>query len=595
MPQSIDSLCQRLIRLDGRNYKAYRDIAGTYAGGVFELTIDYVQGDPFAPPSRARIRVPFEKTGIPADLAGNAVRRMALEDYLARRFRRCIHDRSGDSGVRPADARIYIDAGGQEVLSRTAVRVTSGWIEARFQVGLPAAGRRILGRSASHLLGTLTPEIAGEALTGFETDTESLARFVRCIENQETIRSRLEAMNLIGFVADGAILPRAGGNSDRPMPEEAAVPFESPERFRVAISLPNPVDPKDPDSRTLTGMGIPEGVILITGGGYHGKSTLLRALERGVYPHVPGDGREYVVTRPDAVKIRAEDRRSVVCIDLSSFISELPGGQKTVGFTTPEASGSTSQAAAIIEAFESGSRTLLIDEDTCATNLMVRDARMQSLVTRSHEPITPLVDRVRELYDSHRISTVLVMGGSGDYFDCADHVIMLRDYRTTDVTSEARKIAASLPTRRDREAPRPFAQPPARIPDPHSIDPSHRNRRHKIDAKSIDSLRFGSETIDLRAVEQLVDTSQTRAIGFALYRLANRLAETRRPIPELLDDIEADLDEHGPDILDPFAAPDPDNRPHPGNLAHPRRHEIAAALNRLRTLRITGLPPGFSG
>ncbi|MDW8224989.1 MAG: ABC-ATPase domain-containing protein [Bacteroidota bacterium] len=473
-----------------------------------------------------------------------------------------------------------VDAGDQEVLERTAVRVTAEWVELRFQLGLPAAGRTVLGRQAEAMLCQELPEIVRRSLLWGTTPQEECRRFVECTENQEFIRRQLQHRGLVAFVADGAILPRRSGISQLPLPN--AIPFRSPASLRVSFTPPNPVWHNGQLSESITGMGIPEGITLIVGGGYHGKSTLLRALERGVYPHIPGDGREYVVTRADAVKIRAEDGRRIEQVDLSPFIGTLPYGQSTHAFCTDNASGSTSQAANIVEALEAGSRLLLIDEDTSATNFMVRDARMQALVAKDHEPITPFVDRVRELFERFRISTVLVMGGSGDYLDVADTVIMMREYCAGDVTEQARVVAATYPTGRRRETPVPFERLRERALIPESIDPSRGRREVSIDAKSTDLLIIGTTPVELWAVEQLVDISQTRAIGYAIHTIAERYADGHKRLGELLDAVERLMDTEALEALSPFAR----GGRHPGNLARPRRYEIAAALNRLRTLRM---------
>ena len=570
---------QRILqRIDGRGYKAYQELEGAYRFPTWELFIDHVQPDPFAPPSRMRARIPQAHARFPEELFGDRIRRIALEDYLARRVRQLAETSfraargSGTSGL------FLVDAGGQEVLERTAVRLTAHWVELRFQLGLPAAGRTVLGRHAAELLCQQLPLLLQRSLLWESTPAEACRRFVECIENQEFIRRQLRSRGLVAFVADGAILPRRSGVSQLPLPN--AVPFRSPESLRVSFTLPNPVG--DTGQSTITGMGIPEGVTLIVGGGYHGKSTLLRALERGVYPHIPGDGREYVVTREDAVKIRAEDGRRVEQVDLSPFIGRLPYGQSTEHFCTDNASGSTSQAANIIEALEAGSRLLLMDEDTSATNFMVRDARMQALVAKEHEPITPFVDRVRELFERFGVSTILVMGGCGDYLDVADTVILLRDYTAYDITERARQIAALFPTGRRQERGAPFEQLVPRAVVPESIDPARGRREISVDVKSHELLILGTTPIELWAVEQLVDPSQTRAIGYALCVLGERYADGHTPLADLLDALEQVLDSEGLEALSPFAR----GGRHPGNLARPRRYEIAAALNRLRTLRM---------
>jgi predicted ABC-class ATPase len=576
-----EELRRRLRRIEGRGYGAYKEIRGTYQIGDLELHVDHVQGDPFAAPSRVRARFSQEWAAIPEALFGGAVRRTALADFLARRIAASIGKRvrgrrgSGKSGL------ISVDAGGQEVLERTAVAIDARRVEARLEVGLPAAGRRVLGREAEALLCDELPRIAEEGLLWERLPREQATRFVHVVENQETIREQLRDRGLVAFVADDSLLPRESGASDRPMCE-GAVRFRAPESLRVSFELPHLTDPQDPDSYQVSGLGIPLGVTLIVGGGYHGKSTLLRALERGIHPHVPGDGREWVVTSREAVKIRAEDGRRVEACDISSFIDDLPQGRSTRLFASDDASGSTSQAANIVEALELGATTLLLDEDTSATNFMVRDARMQALVHEDHEPITPFVDRVRELHQRLGVSTVLVMGGCGDYFDVADTVIEMREYLPADVSAEAKAIAASHQTRRRVETRRPLAAVAGRVPIAESLDPSRGRREVKIDAKEIDLLGFGTERVDLRGLEQLVDLSQTRAVGYAIELARKRLMGAGVTLAQVMDEVERILDEEGLDVLDPFRR----GERHPGNFARPRRFEIGAALNRLRTLRI---------
>ncbi len=573
--ETLTELRHKLTGLDGRGYKAYKAIRGSYACGDLTLFVDHVQGDPFASPSRVRIRLKREATNIPIDRFSTPIRRLALADYLARRVRDAIGQGGGVRTGSGKSGLILIDAGGQEVIERTAVKVTDSWIEVRLSVGLPAAGRRILGRVAASLLCDDLPEIAAGSLVLKERALSQAERWADCIENQEAIRSELRRLGLVAFVADGAILPRESGASDRPL-RKGAIPFRSPESLRVSIRIPHP-----PGS-SIEGMGIPEGVTLIVGGGYHGKSTLLEALARSVYPHIPGDGREYVVTSSDAVVIRAEDGRSVRKVDISPFIAGLPQGTSTTAFSTEDASGSTSQAANIVEGLEAGSRLLLLDEDTSATNFMVRDARMQALVRKEDEPITPLIDRIRELYERLGVSTILVMGGSGDYFDVADSVIQMQNFLPRDVTDLAKRIAREHPTGRESERPAPLSRVTPRIPIRSSFDPSRGKRRVKIEAKGMDLILYGRHAIDLRFVEQLVDRSQTRAIGMAIHLAATRLIDGGATIPEILDRLEEAFDEHGLDILSLRGS----DGGHPGDFARPRRYEIAAAINRLRTLRI---------
>jgi len=566
--QDMNDLSRTLSRIDGRGYKAYKDIQGSYAFNNFSLHIDHVQGDPFATPSKVRVRVPQRVAALPEELFANAPREV----------RKAIRKTAAGARGTGKSGLIAIDAGAQEVLERTAVALNAQWVEGRLYVGLPAAGRRVLGREAEAMLCMELPKIVERGLLWRNVPREKGRAFVECVENQEHIRSQLEALDLVAFVADGAILPRETGASDRPLSRDEAVEFQSAESLRVTLGLPNPVS----GSRQTAGMGIPKGVTLVVGGGYHGKSTLLRALERGVYPHIPADGREYVVATRDAVKIRAEDGRRVERVDISPFISNLPYGRSTTAFSTDDASGSTSQAANIIEALEVGATTLLLDEDTSATNFMVRDGRMQALVHKQHEPITPFIDRVRELYDTLGVSTVLVMGGCGDYFDAADTVIMMRDYLPLNVTSEAKRVAQEHTTHRESEIAQPLVKTTARVPLAESFDPSRGRRDVKIEAEALDLIRFGNDNIDLRDVEQLVDISQTRAVGNVIHLATERFMDGKATLSAVVGALEQFFDAEGLDALDPFHR----RERHPGNFARPRKYEIVAAINRLRTVRM---------
>ena len=588
-------LAATLERIDGRGYKSYRDIEGSWSFAELMLFIDRVQSDPFASPSKLRVRVPLEVAALPEAALTPGIRRCATADWLARAFRQAIRDVAPSRSGTGKGGLVTIDAGGQEVLERTAVVFGKDFVEARIEVGLPANGRRVRGRDAQRLLLEALPQIARRAwIDRSARDDRELAVFVDCVENQEAIRAVLPDRGLVAFVGEGAILPRESGASERPMAREQALAFETPTAFEVEIEVPN-ADAGAP-GRTWRGMGIPRGVVLLVGGGYHGKSTLLRALERAVVPHVPGDGRETVVADPGLVKIRAEDGRPVTRVDIRTFIDGLPlrpgedRPRDTRVFSTTDASGSTSQAANIAEAIEAGASGLLLDEDTSATNLMVRDARMQALIHPEDEPITPFVDRVRALYESLGLSTVLVMGSSGDYFDVADAVIELKGYRALDATERARAIPKPAPLSGEREEAtpqtEPLAPPRVRIPLAEGFDARRGRREVKLSSRGLEEIVYGTTEIDLRAVEQLFDPSQTRAIAGALHLAAERFIDGRRPLCEVLDGLERALDGEdgfpGLDGLDPFHRPGR----HPGALARPRRFEIAAALNRMRTLRI---------
>lgn len=563
-----DKLRAKLQQIDGQSYKAYKDIRGRYDFGDFELLIDYVQGDPFAAPSQLRVRVPQSVAGFPRACYQSRSREVALRDYLTRQFARVASKLSTSRGTGKSGT-IAIARTGQEVLERSAVWVNDERVEARFVVGLPAQGRRVLGRQAIELLCEDIPEIADRALHYRSLSADKIRQHVETVEDADGLRQQLRQHDLVAFVADGAILPRRSGVDDRPLQDESVVPFQSPAAQRVELVCPN--------RGAIRGMGVPRGVTLIVGGGYHGKSTLLRAIELGVYNRIPGDGREFVVADEAAVKVRAEDGRSIAGTDISPFINQLPQGRSTQNFTSPNASGSTSQAANIIEALEAGAQVLLLDEDTAATNFMIRDRRMQQLISKAKEPITPLIDKIRQLYTDCGVSTVLVMGGSGDYFDTADTVIALENFQPADVTAQAHAIAEATRTERSAEGGEHFGTLRPRVPLPESIDPSRGKKAADIKVRERDAIGFGEQTIDLAAVEQLVDSGQLRAIAVALICAKKHYLDKQRPLPDVLARVMADIDEQGLDAI--AASPQ-------GDLSRFRRFELAAALNRLRTLQV---------
>jgi predicted ABC-class ATPase len=362
------------------------------------------------------------------------------------------------------------------------------------------------------------------------------------------------------------VLPRRSGVDDRPM-AKGAVPFEAPESLAVTLDRPN--------RGKVRGLGVPKGITLIVGGGYHGKSTLLQAIERGVYNHLPGDGREWVVADPAAVKVRAEDGRAVTDVDISPFIQGLPGGGDTRRFASENASGSTSQAANIVEALEAGARVMMMDEDTSATNFMIRDRRMQALIAKDREPITPYIDKVRQLYDDLGVSTTLVIGGSGDYLDKADTVIAMEEFRAHDVTSRARQVVDAHRTERAEEGGQQFGRPGARSLKGTGIQ-GKGDKPPKVKVPHRKAIAIGQDDLDLGAVEQLVDESQTRAVAEALMRLTDERQLHGRTLPDLLDTLEQEIAKRGLDAL---------TRTPRGDLARFRRFELAAALNRLRALK----------
>jgi len=536
--------------LDGKSYGAYKSLKGSYDMGNFTLSIDRIQSDPYAPPSLMRVILDRKTAGIPPELLDDAQGRLAMSDFLMREFHATTRESS-----------ISIGWPAQAILERTNIRISERTIEARITVQLPAGGRRIHGHAAARMLTEDLPDAVDQALLYRNLDGDAATAQVTLLRDQEALRGQLADLGLVAFVGNGAILPRQAGNSDLPL-EQGATPFTSPKSLEVSITLPS--------GRTVTGMGIPEGIVVIIGGGYHGKSTLLHAIEQGVYPHIAGDGREWVITRADATTIRAEDGRPVTGVDISPFINNLPSGADTRSFVTANASGSTSQAANLMEAVTAGASTLLIDEDTSATNFMIRDERMQQLIPAKDEPITPFVQRVRPLFTEKGVSTILVAGGSGAFFDVADYVIAMNSYVPSDVTSAAHELADYDPT----------AQTSSKVFGP---EPQRRVRRQQLERKpakaaGTNAIRYGKQEVDLSAVTQLVDAAQVSGLAHT-FDMIMEWSDGHSDLAELVDDVCREMDVQGIDALSPHNG-------HPGLYARPRRQEIFAAVNRYRRLEL---------
>lgn len=556
----MQRLKSTLDRIDRKGYGAYKDLQGSYDLEDFTLFIDRVQRDPFAPPSLVRVQT--KENRLDPSLFDNPVRRVAFEDFLTRSveraLRRTVKGNRGSGG----SGRIEIQGTSQVILPRTSMIVEPGFVEARMAIGLPARGRTVDARAARTMLLEELPRVVSEALTPAGVDVEAARAHVETVEYADYLRNQLPDLGLVAFVAEGAVLPRESGASDRPL-RDKVIPFRSPEEFRVAVELPN--------GGSVSGMGVPEGVTLVAGGGFHGKSTLLSALAWGVYDHMPGDGRELVVSRADAVKIRAEDGRSVAGVDISGMIGDLPGGRSTQNFSTTNASGSTSQAANIAEALEIGTSLLLVDEDTSATNFMIRDERMRELVRR--EPISPFIDLVRPLYESLGVSTIVVVGGVGDYLDVADRVILMEDYEPGDATGRAEEVRERFPVRV------PLGTGEARPPKGRRVRAAsidlRRGKRETARGKGSSTIELGRERVDLSYLEQLAEAGQTEATARIIGEFA--AGDASRGAGEVVYGALDSVRNDGLDSLGNF-------RGHPGELSLPRPQEVAAAINRIRSL-----------
>ena len=549
--KNAEELRRALRAIDHKSYPAYKDLKGSYTFGTYTLSIDHVQGDPFASPSRLSILVAGKTAGFPASLFDTRYKRVALQDYLNRLFYQEIEKYtfkakgSGKSGL------ISVSRCGQEILERSAVTIhpENGGLHIRLAAGFPANGRTINASQLERILFDFLPVCVQTVCFYKKLSPARVQEVIHLAEDQHYIRTRLSDLDLCAFVANGAILPRQSGVSDKPMKD--GIPFTSPASMEITLTLP-----------------------------HHGPLT-----ELGVYNHIAGDGREYVITDDSALKIRAEDGRSIKKTDISMFINNLPNAKDTKAFYTEDASGSTSQAANVIEGIESGTSLFLIDEDTCATNFMIRDELMQRVVCREEEPITPFIERARFLYETCGISSIIVAGSSGSYFHIADAILQMDRYVPRDITAFAKKEAALYA---DRNPENPEAGMPQILPDPAlpsfrrapGYNPAlRRDDRLKHKAHGRETIQLGHETIDLRYLEQLADTEQTAALSFMLALAEKSLFNGQTSMKVLVDSLLSLIEKKGLEALS-------DSSYLPTDLAVPRRQEIFSCFNRYRGLKL---------
>lgn len=579
--KNSEELRQQLRSINRKSYPAYKGLKGLYHFGNYILSIDHVQGDPFASPSHVSIQISHRDAGFPVEYYKDTLTGTTLCDYLTRQFEKQVSQYSFRAKGSGKSGLLTVSHCGQEILSRTACEITEKGITARFFVGFPANGRTINATELEKIFFDFLPVCIQKSFFYSSLNAKELQNYIELAEDQEFIRQTLPAKNLCAFIADGSILPRESGISSRPM--KASVPFTSPDSLRISINLPH--------KGKITGMGIPKGITLIVGGGYHGKSTLLNALELGVYNHIPGDGREYVITDATAVKLRSEDGRFIKDVDISMFINDLPNKKDTRCFSTLDASGSTSQAAGIVESMEAGSHLFLLDEDTSATNFMVRDAFMQQVIQREKEPITPFLERAEDLYKKAGISTILVAGSSGAFFHIADTIIQMDNYVPKDITASVKKLCSQYPlpavSVTDFQLPhshRIMSRPAESSKHlrhnsrgNHSDSGAAKPERLKTRISGTDGFSLGRQEIDLRYTEQLIDAEQTAALGLLLKYAVEHLADGRRTLPEIVQFLWKNLSLHG---LSFFT----ENQKISCGYATPRIQEIYACLNRYRGL-----------
>ncbi|KNE70019.1 ABC transporter ATPase [Allomyces macrogynus ATCC 38327] len=532
---SHEDLRALLQRLDRAQYGAYKRLTGnTYRFPTFDLTFQYVQSDAYAPPSALRVLVPHTSAFFPPALYSTRTRRIALADFFEPPLCRiAARDQRADP-------------------TRSSVRVTDEGIDARFALSLPARGRSIMGVECAALVVDTLPGVVAANLTAAGVDVGAAQAHVECVEDQDALRRMVEDAGLVAFIGNGSILPRAAGDSQLPL--TSAIPWQSPPSLEITFTLPN--------RGAITGTALRAGVTLIVGGGFHGKSTLLDALTVGIYNKRPGDGREFVVSHSRATQVQSEDGRAVHNVDISPFIGTLPmrAPDATTEFSTTNASGSTSLAAAVQEALEQNAPVLLLDEDTCATNFMARDARMRQLVPA--DPITPLTHKIRALAEDRGVSLVLVVGGAGEFLGVADTVLAMDGYIPRDVTNQARAIAAGSDVPDERPYGHVAARRVVRVPP---ID------REKVHVRQVRRAQIGELEVQVDAAAGLVEKGQLRYAIAVLAWIGRNAAIQKLPLSEAVARaVAAPMEEVVPRLE--------------GWQVVPRAEEVAMVVNRVRSV-----------
>lgn len=578
----MDKLQSLLTSIANQPFQNIQKLRGNYQFPEFELSFIKMQGSPGAnPASIASVKIACQDTKIPEKFYPTAESTLAVGDFLIRRFRDGISRFAQQNRGKDGSGSFNTIALSQKMLTRDSVLFNGEAIYLYFMISLPAKGPGggIFDAEQAQIM--LNQELLTIVKATFfyqRYDQQTRFLFAQSVEiqkNRTQIYQFMRQNDLIVFIANGASLPRHSGVDDRPAHGELVNTFQSPASLQIHIPL---------DGRSITGMGIKQGITCITGGGYHGKSTLMQAILAGVYAHIPGDGREYVVTREDAFFIRAEEGRSIRDVDISFFIADLPNGLKTVSFSTDNASGSTSQAANIVEALESGSRLLLFDEDTCATNFLVRDELIKKILDEEQEPIKPLYARVRSLWKKNKVSMIFVVGGLGYFLQKADTCLLMAHYRCEDITVKVRDRLGPIA---DEDLPMADFSAYRRLAID-NFDPAYVNQRlNKTLSKRIKELRnsprqleYGMDLLNLETVVQLAEAPQLLAIGYCLLALRTKLGQPGAKLKTIrfwIDELEDEINSYGLAVLQPE---------YPGTISLPRKYELAAAINRIRSLII---------
>ena len=557
---------QLLSEIDGKDVSEFSRIVGDFDFSRFVLKISRISSESDLSGVLFLVRVPQNVASFPQHLYSTPIRRTALEDLLTRRVAQTVERlaRFDDAGV--ARRRLSIATPGQKILPRSSMVVSDDQVEARLYLQLPSRDGKILGAAAKEIFFDELPQVVNGALIYSNLDEGDVEQFVGLMEDADQIRQTLPTRGLISFVAEGSLLARSAGADTPDYSRDQGVTVE--DKLRVEMEVPN--------AQTIRGLGISTGITVILGDEYSGRVELMRAIAAGIYNHIPGDGREMVITMPDAVYVAADPGRSIQRVDISPFLARAPQGDAK-NFSTDRADPCASQMASTIESLEVGARALLFDESDSSLAFLARDERLGGIADGSS--IVSLAARARQLADELGVSLVIGgAAGAASFVPVADTVLRIQDHRVTDITLEAKGWnIPSVPPRGDATD---FAHimEKTRWLVASSIDPSSGRLDLFIEAATVDKLGFGHVEVNLKGIAQLADRFQTQTIGLIMDYGRQRYMDEGRPIREILDLVDRDLSTEGLECL---------SRDLRGDLVRPRRYEIAAALNRLRTLRVS--------
>ena len=565
-----------LSELDGQPFAEYQQMVGDFdfARYVIKCAKIDLEGDDALTPVFT-IRIPQTVAEIPEYLFDSPVRRTAMEDLLLRKLSANIERIANYDHNGIARRHILVASPNQKILPRNALTLTKEYIEVRLEVALPVQNVIVDGEPTASVAGELAqqiffedlPEVVGNSLLYCNIDTEEADRFVNNMEDTDRLRQHLGASGQVSFVADGALVTRVTGE-DEPDYERLA-PIEIDESLLEEVEVPH--------AGSVRGLGIPNGLTLILGESNSGRVDLMDAISQGIYNHIPGDGREQVVTVADAVNIRSEVGRSIQQVDISAFAIDLADGGNPASYTTKSAGSFTSQAASTVEALEAGARVLLFDEHSSSSTFLSSDTRVASLLGESSR--NTLAARARQMVDELGIS--LIVAGSSlvaEFIPIADKILKVENFKVVDITDEAKALDIVPSTVVDSSVNLASMLSRSRWVMPSSIDPSIGREDLVIEVDDADYLQFGRSIIELEAIKQIADADQARAIGYVLYYAKLRYMDEGYPIREILDLVDRDLSNEGLNAL---------ARDLRGDLARPRRYEVAAALNRLPAFRVS--------